>query len=178
MWRWPGTWISPTTTCLRGGRDAACPRAQLVVPEREAVADRMVGLLREAGVELWVNKDPEVHPEATFSSALANVFGLPDSAQPSEERTEADSSAHSQAMLHLIDAARGEDLIRMHALVDTSFSHAITGGCCRCSLQRGPPLVSCSCGSARHTGIQSYRAHVAEVASALASTHKCAPHLV
>jgi hypothetical protein len=61
---------------------------QLVVPEREAVADGMVGLLGEAGIELWVNEDPE----ATFSSALPNVFGLPDSAQPSEEQTEADSS--------------------------------------------------------------------------------------
>jgi hypothetical protein len=68
---------------------------QLVVPEREAVADGMVGLLGEAGVELWVNEDPEVHPEATFSSSLLNVFGLPDSAQPSEEQTEADSSVRT-----------------------------------------------------------------------------------
>jgi hypothetical protein len=61
---------------------------QLVAPEREAVADGMVGLLGEAGVELWVDEDPR----ATFSSALLNVFGLPDSAEPSEEQTEAANS--------------------------------------------------------------------------------------
>jgi hypothetical protein len=82
-------------------------------------------LLEEAGVELWVDEDPR----ATFSSALPNVFGLPDSAEPSEEQTEADSSVRTQAMLHLIVAARSEDLIRRHALMDTPSSHAICVCC-------------------------------------------------
>jgi hypothetical protein len=44
------------------------------------VADDMVGLLREANIELWVDEDPL----ATFSSALPNIFGMPESAGPSE----------------------------------------------------------------------------------------------
>jgi hypothetical protein len=59
---------------------------QLVVPARAAVADDMMGLLREANIEVWVDEDPL----ATFSSALPNIFGMPESDGPSEEQ-EADT---------------------------------------------------------------------------------------
>jgi hypothetical protein len=49
---------------------------QLMVAEREAVANDMVDLLGESGIQLWVDEDPM----ATFSSALFNGFG------PSEEQ--------------------------------------------------------------------------------------------
>jgi hypothetical protein len=49
---------------------------QVVVPRQSAVADAMVGLLEEAGIELCVEEDPL----AIFSSMLPSIFGLPESA--------------------------------------------------------------------------------------------------
>jgi hypothetical protein len=80
---------------------------QLMVAEREAVANDMVDLLGDSGIQLWVDEDPM----ATFSSALFNVFGLPAPAEPLEEQ-EADETVREQAMrvclisYHLIRSAR------------------------------------------------------------------------
>jgi hypothetical protein len=75
---------------------------QLVAPRRAAVVDAMVDLLGEAGIELWVDEDPC----ATFSSALPTVFGLPDSAEPSEDREEV-GTVRTQDTLHLSFYALG-----------------------------------------------------------------------
>jgi hypothetical protein len=95
---------------------------QLMVPEREAVADGMVGLLGEAGIELWVNVDPD----ATFSSALLNVFGLPHthSAEPAEDREEADMvrTHNIAAPILSISAWRGPH---------PYYAFCTAGGCCQ-----------------------------------------------
>jgi hypothetical protein len=99
---------------------------QLAIPERAAVADDMLGLLEETGIEVWVDDEPPV----LFTSVLPDVFGRPESAYPSEEQEAA--MVRKQDMPHLCPlclvrsyALRG-DLIRLLCV-----SWCNTGACGR-----------------------------------------------
>jgi hypothetical protein len=92
---------------------------QLMVAEREAVANDMVDLLGDSGIELWVDEDPM----ATFSSTLFNVFGLPAPAEPSEEQ-EADETVREQEMQCMSDVSSPDSQC-------TCVSYYTPGGGCR-----------------------------------------------